>query len=160
MATGTEIAHGVATGIGVLAKIATVEKNVMPYATFIAGFFPGAASILSAIAIAQPWIDKAVAAAPAIEAGIEAGAPIIDAINQAGPQVLTHIKTAIAVLSNADPEIPGTAMTAADVTDGDAVAAAGPLIMGRRWTQAETQRFWDKADGTSRDGLGNRTDRD
>ena len=147
MATGTEIAHGVATGISVLARIASVEKNVMPYATFIAGFFPGAASILSAIAIAQPWIDKAVAAAPAIEAGIEAGAPIIDAIQNAGPQVMTNIKTAYATLANADPSIEESYASPDEVSDETAAQFAGPVLFGRPWTQEETQRWFDKATG-------------
>jgi len=148
MTEGEEIAARVANGIRVIASIAAVESRVMPYATFVAGFFPGMASILAAVQIAQPWIDKAIAAAPAIEAGIEAGAPILDAINNAGPQVLTHIKTAYAIMVNADPARPEEGLTADDIPDMDAVAITAPMVLGRQWTDEETQRWFDRATGT------------
>lgn len=140
-----QVAQRVAAGIAVVAKIAAVEKGVMPYATFIAGFFPGAASVLSAIAIAQPFIDKAIAAAPAVEEAVIAGAPIIGALQANGPEVLDHLKTAFAIFHNS---IPGSPQIApADVSDETAVRFAGPVMFGRPWTQEEQQRAWDKATG-------------
>lgn len=147
MASAQDLTRRVANGIEVLATIGRIEKNVMPYATFIAGFFPGAASVLSAIAIAQPYIDKLVTAAPAVEAAVVAGAPILQAIHDSGPSVLQHVKQVFAIFANADPARPETGLTADDVSDADAVTFAGPLLLGRPWTDAETQRYWDKATG-------------
>lgn len=158
MASGKDIAGGIAKGIEVLAKIGQIEHNVMPYATFIAGFFPGAASVLAAIAIAQPYIDKAVAAAPLLEKAVSDGAPIIDAIQSSGPGVLSSLKHAYAIFANADPARPEEGMTAADVSDEEAVKFAGPVMLGRPWTAEEEARFFAKADGSGmRDGLGNQT---
>lgn len=159
MATGQQVAQNVAQGIEVLATIGRTERTIMPYATFIAGFFPGVASVLAAIQIAQPYIDKAIAAAPAVEAAITSGAPIFDAIQQAGPSVLTHIKEAFAIFANTDPTRPEIGITAADVSNEDALRAAGPILFGRAWTTQEEARLFAKADGGGiTDGVGQRTD--
>lgn len=138
----SDLAIQVAKGIQVVAEVATVESRLMPYAMMIAGLFPGAASVLAAISIAQPYIDKAVAAAPAIEAAVVAGAPIIDAIQTDGPEVLAHIKTAYSIMASAT----GATVAVEDVSDSIAIKFAGK-IFHHEWTQEETQRYWDKATG-------------
>lgn len=144
-----QIAQNVVSGIKVLAAVAKTESKLIPYATFIAGFFPGAASVLSAIQIAQPYIDKAIAAAPVVETAISEGIPILEAIDNSGPNVLSSIKKAIAIYTNADPSTPETSMTENDVSDDEAAIAAGPIMFGRAWTAEETQRWFDQASGVN-----------
>ena len=138
MSDGAQIAANIAKGIEIVAKIAAVEEKVMPYAMLIGGLFPGVASALSIIAIAQPWIDKAVAAAPAVEAAVQAGAPIIDAINSAGPQVLDHFKQALAVYRGGSPQ---------EISDNLAIEAFAPMVLGRNWTEEEQNRWFERASG-------------
>lgn len=140
------VAQNVAKGIGVIAEIGSVESRIMPYATFIAGFFPGAASILAAIQIAQPFIDKAVAAAPLVQTAILDGVPIYEAIDNNAPQMIGHIKQAIAIFRNGDPSDP-VGITADDISDGEAMKAASILTIGRPMTADEEEALFKRTKG-------------
>lgn len=143
--SATQIANAVATGAGIVGNVAGVAGNVLPYINLVAGFFPGAASVISAIQIAQPIIAKIAAVAPVAVKAIEAGGPIFEAIDKASPALLPHIKDLYAVFANADPTRPETAMVGSKVSDEQALAFAGPVLLGRPWTSEETQRWFDKA---------------
>lgn len=133
---------GIASTVG---SVAGIAGNVLPWINLVAGFFPGAASVLSAIQIATPIIERIAKAAPIAVNSIEAGKPIFQAIDQASPALLPHIKELYAVFANADPTRPETAMTAADVSDKEALAFAGPVLFGRPWTRAEEERWFEQA---------------
>jgi hypothetical protein len=145
--SATTIAKQISGGIGVVGSIAGTAQSVLPWVNLVAGFFPGAASVISALQIAAPIIQKISEIAPVAVQAIEAGQPIFDAIEKAGPDLLPHIKALYATFANADPTRPETEMTADDVSDREALAFAGPVLFGREWTQEETQRWWDKATG-------------
>ena len=119
MATSQQIVDDAAEGIRIIGNIASAEEKVMPYAIMIGGLFPGVATVLAAISIAQPWIDKVAAYAPTIAAAVDKGAPVIDAIRDHAPEVMDHLKSAYASLASAHPGMSG--ITAGDI--GDVMAA-------------------------------------
>lgn len=141
------IAKGLETGISIVGSTAGIANKVLPWVNLVAGFFPGAASVIAALQIAAPIIEKIAVVAPIAVKAIEAGTPIFNAIDGASPDLLSHIKQLYAVFANADPSRPETGMTAADVSDQEATAFAGPVLMGRAWTDEEQQRWWDRQDG-------------
>lgn len=114
-----QIVDGAAAGIRIIGNIASVEEKVMPYAIMIGGLFPGVATVLAAISIAQPYINKAAELAPTVAAAVEKGAPVLDAIRAHAPEILGHVKSAYAALASSRPGMTG--ITAGDV--GDVVAA-------------------------------------
>ena len=118
MATSQQIVDGAAEGIRIIGNIASVEEKVMPYAIMIGGLFPGVATVLAAISVAQPYIDKVAAMAPTVADAVDKGAPVLDAIRAHAPDVLVHVKSAYAALASSHPGMVG--VTAADV--GDVVA--------------------------------------
>lgn len=141
--TVVDTAVNVTNLIGGIAKFGT---NALPVARFIAGFFPGLGSVLAAIEIAAPIIQKIAIAAPIIADAIDKGRPIIDAIAATGPGMLPNFKALYAIAVNHDPARPETAMTAADVSDQDAAKFAGVVFTPGR-TNEEQQQEWDRAQG-------------
>lgn len=113
------IVDDVAKGVKVVGAIASVEEKVMPYAMLVAGLFPGAASVLAAIAIAQPYIDKVAQYAPTVAAYVEKGVPVVDAIKQHAPEVIDHLKSAYATLKGIEPNFAN--ITADDVSETVAI---------------------------------------
>jgi hypothetical protein len=110
-----QIVDGVAEGIRIVGKIASVEKSVMPYAIMIGGLFPGVATVLGAIAAAQPYINAVAQYAPTVAAAVDKGAPILDAIREHAPEAIGHMKSVYATIAAADPTL--SHVTAGDVTD-------------------------------------------
>lgn len=143
-----DTAVSVTTFVGNAAALAVkVGKPALPIAQFIAGFVPGLAPAIQVLSIAEPIIEKIAAGAPIAVKAIEAGRPIFDAIQTAGPKMLPALKDLYAIAVNADPARPETHLIAANVTDDQALAFAGPVLLGRPWTKEETQRWWDRAQG-------------
>jgi hypothetical protein len=128
--------------VGEIAKFGT---QALPVAEFIAGFFPGMAPVLQAVRIAAPYIEKIAAAAPQVAAAIDKGRPIITAVEETAPTMLPNLKAIFAIAVNHDPADPRTNMTAGDVSDEQAMTFGGPVLFGHRWTDQETQRFWDRS---------------
>lgn len=126
-------------------QIATFGTQALPVAEFVAGFFPGMAPVLQAVRLAAPYIAKVAAIAPQVADAIDKGRPIISAIEQTAPTLLPNLKAIYAIAVNHDPARPETHMTEADVTDAQAMAFGGPVLFGKRWTDAEMQAWWDRA---------------
>lgn len=116
------LVHGVAEGVKIIGGIASVEEKVMPWAMMIAGLVPGAATVLGAIALAQPYIDKAAEYAPQVANLVDnEGVPVLDAINRVAPPILDHVKNAITTLRSSDPTL--SHVTAAEIADAVAAEA-------------------------------------
>lgn len=153
------IAADLTKDITVVGAVANGIDKVMPWLMLAGGFIPGADSVLAVLQIAGPIIKRIAAVAPIAVDAINAGAPVVAAIDKAGPSILTDLKDMLAIITNAGSgNATGTVVTGADISDAQAYAFAGPMLLGRQWTDEEMQRSWDRADGTARDGLGNRTD--
>ena len=106
----------VAKGVKIIGEIASVEEKVMPYAMMIGGLFPGVATVLGAIALAQPYIDKVAQYAPQVSDVIEQkGVPVVDAIRQVEPALMGHIKSAYSALAAADPTLSN--LSAGEISD-------------------------------------------
>lgn len=119
-----QLVHDAAAGIRVLGGIASVEEKVMPYAIMLGGLVPGVATVLAAIAVAQPYIDQVASHAPAIADLVDKeGVPVVEAIKRIAPPVIDHLKNAYATLAKADPTLDH--VTLADVTE----AVAGEMFM-------------------------------
>lgn len=110
---------------------------------FALSFVPGAGPIVAA---AQPWLPTLERWAPVLEAGlpvakdlIARGAQGLAAFKSAHPQLLDAVKQLAAITSNGK-------LKASEISDDAAVAFASPLI-GKPWTQADQQRWMDKATG-------------
>lgn len=140
------IAHDAAIGITVVGKVASGIDHVLPWLMLAGGLVPGADTVLAALQIARPVLERIAAVAPVAVAAINDGEPIIAAIDRAGPQVLADLKDMLAIVTSAKI---GVRITRDDVSDADAYAFAGPLMLGRVWTDAETQGWWDRASGQS-----------
>ena len=135
--------------LGVTGAVATGAQGIerlAPAIELIAGFFPGAASVVAALQLAEPYIEMVSRAAPAVRHAIESGAPVFKAIDDT-PDLMAAIKEVVAALTNGDPiqKPMGEPLTADDISDEDAIKFAGPLLMGRKWTADEQQRWWDRA---------------
>lgn len=114
--------HDAAVGIRVVGGIASVEEKVMPWAIMLAGLVPGAATVLGAIALAQPYIDQVAAHAPQVANLVDnEGVPVLDAINRVAPKILDHVKSAVAILRQGDPTL--SHVTAGDIADAVAAEA-------------------------------------
>lgn len=149
------IAADIAKGVTVVGAVANDIDDVLPWLMLAAGFIPGADTVLAALQIASPIIRKIAAAAPLAADAINAGIPVAVAIDKASPSILADLKDMLAIFMT---HKSGMTISAADITDAQAYAYAGPVIMGRQWTDAEMQTFWDKADGTVRDAVGSNVD--
>jgi hypothetical protein len=74
---------------------------------------------------------------------------VIDALQARLPSLIGDFKQVYSIAANADPLHPATTMTAADVSNEQAVAYmaasykfAGKVLFGQRWTDDEYQRAW------------------
>lgn len=133
MLTSQKIVSDAATGIKIIGDIASVEKRVMPYAMMIGGLFPGVATVLAAVSIAQPYIDKVAEYAPQVATLVQdRGVPVIDAIKSVAPSALGHLKSAYAALAKADPTL--SHVTLADITDAMAAEMFKTLMAGSFFT--------------------------
>ncbi len=148
MISAQTIAEDVAKGVSVVGTVANGIDDVLPWLMLAGGFIPGVDTVLSALQIAAPIIKKIAAVAPIAARAINAGIPVAVAIDTASPSIIADLKQMLAVFT-------GTSADA--ISNAEAYVFAGPVLMGRPWTDAEMQTFWDKADGTVRDGAGNRT---
>jgi hypothetical protein len=153
-----KLADGAVTVTDIIGRVAAVGDKVLPALQLIAPFIPipYASNIIAALTIAQPWIDKIAAGTPVIEKAIQDGMPVIDALQARLPSLIGDFKQVYAIAANADPLHPATDMTAADVSDEQAVAFAtesykfaGKALFGQRWTDEEYQRAWDRAQGVA-----------
>ena len=110
---------------------------------FALSFIPGAGPVIVAV---QPWLPMIEKALPILKAGlpiaadlIKRGANGVAAFQSAHPLLLQTVKELAAMASKGK-------LDASDISDDAAVAFASPLI-GKPWTQADTQRWMDKATG-------------
>jgi hypothetical protein len=132
----------------IVGRVASFGQQALPVAQFIAGFFPGMAPVLQTITAAQPILAKIALAAPQVAGAINAGRPIIEAIEQDGPAVLPYLKQLYAIAVNHDPARPETSMEASDVSD-DVATEYGSIVFTPGRSNAEQQREWDRAQGLS-----------
>lgn len=130
----------------IVGGVASFGVKALPVAEFIASFIPGAAPAVAAVRIAMPYIVKVAAAAPVVKDAIEKGRPIFDAIQDHGPSLLPDLKKIYAIAVNHDPAKPETVLAASEVSDKQAMAFAGPVLFGRRWTEEEERQWFDRAD--------------
>lgn len=144
--TAASVARGALTITDIIGDIASfgVRANNVPAvrwaAQFAAKLIPGGGVILDAIEIAMPYIVKAAAVAPQIQTAINTGMPIIAAIDEHAPKVMKEFKAIFATAVNHDPERVETKMTAADVSDEQALAFIGS-IFERSFFSPQDPRF-------------------
>jgi pyridoxine 5'-phosphate synthase PdxJ len=129
--------------------VAGFGDKALDVAELVAGIFPGGGTIVTAIRQADMVIERIAAAAPKVRAAVEAGTPILEAAQQHGPALIENLKALYAIAVNADPVRPETNLKAADVTAEQAATFGVPVLMVHGWTQEETQRWWDRAQGQS-----------
>ena len=132
------IAEDIETGATVIGKVAGGIETVLPWLMLAGGFIPGLDSVISAIEIASPIIKRVATAAPLVVQALADGMPIAQAIDNSGPTVIDDIRQLFAWKNNTDVN---------SVSDEQTYQFAGPIILGRQWTDAEMQRGWDKATG-------------
>lgn len=86
-----------------------------------------------------PIVERVAAGVPLVEKLIADGHDALDAVEKATPDFLPNLKklAALAIYGNTD----------ATATTAQAMEYAGPVLLGRPWTQEETQRWFDKAQG-------------
>lgn len=133
-----------------IGRLAAAGEKALPVIDAIAAWapIPYIGAIVHALDVAAPYVTKVAQAAPIIEAAIANGVPIAEAIQQHGPALFDNFKQLFAIASNNDPANAGKSnISAADVTDEQTFHFAGNTILGRRWTDEETQRWWDRAQG-------------
>lgn len=136
---------GTATTItDLIAKVASFGEKAMPVAQLIASIIPGGGVVVSAIGLALPYIQKAAAAAPAVNAAIAAGVPIAEAIQKNGPDLLTSIREIYAIAVNHDPERKETDLTGAAVSNAQVQNFAATFMFGYKMTQAEENAYHDR----------------
>lgn len=122
MPTDQQIVDGVAQGIRVIGAIASIEERVEPTAVFLASFVPFLGTAVAAVALAQPYIDKVAQYAPQVADVVQTkGVPVVDAIKTVAPEILDHVKHAVAILQSSDPTL--SHVTAGDVADAVAAEA-------------------------------------
>ncbi len=133
----------------IVGRLASFGDQGVAVAEFVGGFLPGSMGrdVLAATKVAAPIIHQISLAAPTVVQTIEAGRPILDAIQQAGPHVLPLLKQLYAGAVNHDPKQPQTSMSAEHVSDKAAIEFAAPVFLGRAWTAEEESRWFDKAKG-------------
>ena len=130
-----------------IGRLAAAGEKALPVIDAIAAWapIPYVGAIVHALDIAAPYITKVATAAPIIEQAISNGVPIAEALQQHGPALFGNFKELFAIASNNDPAQKGQPqITAADVTDEQAFHFAGNAILGRKWTDEETQRWWSR----------------
>lgn len=134
----------------IIGRLASLGEKALPAARIFFDIvpLPYGGAVVDALTIAAPYLHGAAAAAPYIERAIEAGTPIYDAIQLAGPEVMHNLKSVYAIAVNHDPARVETTMTAADVADKDVTRFASALFTPG-WTNEETQRFWDRDKGAN-----------
>lgn len=139
--TAVTIARQIEAFAKIAGEVAGAADSIAPYAMIVAGLFPGAASVLAGLQVAEPIIKKIAQIAPAAVQAIETGMPILAAFDKT-PELMPELKNLYSVLSAADPTVP--TMAPSEITDRQAVILAGPLLIGRQWTSDELERWWDK----------------
>ena len=106
---------------------------------------PYFAAIVHTLDITAPYVTRIATAAPLIEKAILAGVPIAEAIQQHGPDLIGSLKQVYTIAMNSDPtrrDQPTISVT--EVTDEQVFHFAGPVLLGRRWTDEEYQRWWER----------------
>jgi hypothetical protein len=136
--TDRNAADFVLTGVNVIESVANVAIQVAPFVQFAAGFIPGAAPVVQIVTAALPYVAKVAQYAPQARALIEKGAPIIEAINKASPDLFDALRNMTALSSGKQ---------TSEVSVADVMRFSGPALLGRRWTDEEVQRWWDRAQG-------------
>lgn len=126
---------------------ASFASDALPYIKFAASLFPWGRQILSVVEAVGPIVDRVRATAPVAISLINSGEAIYDALNKSGPSMVADLKEIYAIWSNKNPNVARFNMSASEVTNAQAVEIAGPILLGRRWTQEEEQRWFDKATG-------------
>lgn len=136
---------GTATTItDVIAKVASFGEKAMPVAQLIASLIPGGGVVVSAIGLALPYIQKTVAAAPAVNAAIAAGVPIAEAIQRNGPDLMASLREIYAIAVNHDPERKETNLTGAAVPEAQVQKFATTFMIGYKLTQEEENAYFDR----------------
>lgn len=152
------IADGAVSVVDLIGGAAAIGVKALPTIQLIATFvpIPYLSNIVNALTIAAPYIVKVSAATPIIDKAIQDGVPIADALQAKLPVLIDDFRQLFAIATNAAPHAPAVPVTAADVSDEQALAFAtasykfaGKALFGQRWTDEEYQRAWDRAQGVS-----------
>ena len=134
-----------------IGRLAVGGEKALPIIDAIAAWvpIPYVGAIVHALDVAAPYVAKVAVAAPIVEQAIAQGVPIAKAMQAHGPALLGDFKQLFAIASNNDPAQKGQPqITAANVSDEQVFHFAGNTILGRKWTDEETQRWWDRAQGS------------
>lgn len=134
--------------IGQLAGLGQSIEKVRPIVHVIAQWapIPYLTQIDHVLEVAAPYLDKVTAAMPQVRAAVDVqGRPIIDAIQQHGPDLLDAFRSVIAITANNDPTKPAPAVEVvpADVPEIDVAHFAGIVFTPGR-TNAEQEREWNR----------------
>lgn len=140
------IVHNAAVLVEGAGGAAKVASYVLPVVGLFAGLIPGGGTVISAMQIAAPWVEKVAAGAPVLAKLIEQGEPIIDAVRKAGPDMLPGIKHLISIATGTNDAVPTLAPD--EVTDEMVeafVRDTGPALLGKKWTVEEEDRHFARA---------------
>lgn len=134
--------------IGQLAGLGQSIEKVRPVVHIIAQWapIPYLTQIDHVLDVAAPYLDKVTAAMPAVRSAVDQqGRPLLDVIQDHGPDLLHAFRSIIAITTNNDPTKPQPAAEAiaADVTGPDVAHFAGIVFTPGR-TNEEQQREWDR----------------
>lgn len=134
--------------IGRLAGIGgRVEPTIHVLAQWVP--IPYLAQIDNVLELAAPYLEKVQSVAPIISHAIDVdGRPTLAALQDHGPELLAAIKSVYAIAVNNDPARPESNLTAADISDGVALAYGAHIFTPGR-TNEEQQREWERAQGSS-----------
>jgi hypothetical protein len=148
-----QIAAKTVTFVDVVGGLAKFGDSALPVLQFISPFIPipYASNIIAALTLAQPYLDRVASVAPVVAKAVQDGAPIIDAFQANGGNVLADFKEIYAIATNADPTKTSDAppITAADVSDSQAFHLAGWSLLGRRMTPDEEEAWFARAQGST-----------
>lgn len=153
-----KVAQGAGSIVDIVGRVATIGQDALPVLRLVADWspvpIPFLAPVVSALEIGLPYVQKIAAAAPVVHKAIDAGLPIAQAIQQHGPDLLSALKNLYAIANNADPGAQAK-LVPDQVSDQMALAfahqsyafAGKALFGGRRWTDEEYERWWNRATG-------------
>lgn len=144
--TAATLADNAISFTDLIGRLAGVGGKVEPVIHVLAQWvpIPYLAQIDNALDLAAPYLAKIQLAAPIVSQAIDkSGRPVLDALQEHGPDLLAAVKSVYAIAVNHDPARPEQNLTAADVSDSVA-AAYGAHIFTPGRTNAEQQREWDR----------------
>jgi hypothetical protein len=145
--TGIKFVDIVGKVAGIALRLERGAESVADALGPLAGLIPYLPQVQAVMRIADPIIEKIATMAPAVHGLIEAGRPAIEVAQAVAPAVLGHFKDLLAIALTHEPFAFNPALARQAISDAQAFAFAGLVLVGRPWTAEETQRWNDKATG-------------